>query len=568
MPTKETVYCIEDCRVSATKQANGGGLDDQEAVCENFRAKIGWVCDKVFSKVYSGRKEERVDFEDIKDYIRKRKKEGIFITKYLIKSIDRFTRDGAITYSAMQKELAELGVELVDAFGVIQPMQNTLDHLGFIYPWSWRSPTASAQLQKAEEAKEEVTNILSRMIGASITRVQEGYKVRPPTDGFVNQKVFINGKDKVIEVEDPSRAHFFRAIFAQRANGIDDKEIVARINAMGYRTKERNRYNKEKTKIIGKTGNNPMTVKLLQRIIQKTIYAGVKCEIWTRNKPIKAQYDGLISIDTFNQANRGKIFIEKKDDGTFQLHRNYSRFASMKRLKDNPEYPYKNIVACPICRSKFLGSASTGKMKTKHPAYHCGGAKSGSRNHPYFRVAKEEFEMNMKNFALALKFDKEFLDSFEVILNDVYRTREKEVVSQSSMISLNVGNLKAQQVNALEALTLASSSVARKKLEEIIDELEVQIIKAQEERNDIEVTEKDVKAFVKYAKAIMEHPNETLIETDDLIIQRTLFGLVFDEIPTYQDILNGTPKLSYIFKLSEDFETNKSQFVTLQRIEL
>ncbi len=568
MLTKEKIYCIEDCRVSATKQASGGGLDDQEAVCENFRKNKDWICDHVFSKVYSGRAEEREDFEDIKNYIIKRRKEGINITKYLIKSIDRFTRDGAITYSAMQKELAQLGVELVDAYGVIQPMQNTLDHLGFSYKWSLRSPTASAQLQKAEEAKDEVTNILSRMIGASISRVQEGYKVRPATDGFINQKVFVDGRDKVIEVEDPQRAIFFRTMYKLRAGGMDDKEIVSRINTMGYRSKERNRYNKEKTKIIGKTGNNPMTVKLLQRIIQKTIYAGIKCEVWTRNKPIKAKYDGLVSIDIFNQANRGKIFIEEKEDGTFQLHRNYSRFSSMKRLKDNPEYPFKNIVSCPICRSKFLGSASTGKMKNHYPAYHCGGTKNGPRNHPYFRIPKNEFENNMKNFASALKFDKEFLDSFEVILNDVYRTREKEVVSQSSAISLNVGNLKAQQASVLDALTVAGSSVTRKKLEEKIDELEELIIKAQEERNQIEVTEKDVKAFIKYSKMIMEHPSETLIETDDLIIQRTLFGLVFDEIPTYQDILNGTPKLSYIFKLSEDFETNKSQLVTLQRIEL
>ena len=41
-------------------------------------------------------------------------------------------------------------------------------------------------------------------------------------------------------------------------------------------------------------------------------------------------------------------------------------------------------------------------------------------------------------------------------------------------------------------------------------------------------------------------------------IQQALFGLVFDEFPTYEQILNGTPKLSLIFQLSKSFKKQKS----------
>ena len=52
----------------------------------------------------------------------------------------------------------------------------------------------------------------------------------------------------------------------------------------------------------------------------------------------------------------------------------------------------------------------------------------------------------------------------------------------------------------------------------------------------------------------------------DLYARRRLVSLFFEEIPTYEDILNGTPKLQPLFRLSEQFKTNKSQLVTLQGI--
>jgi hypothetical protein len=42
----------------------------------------------------------------------------------------------------------------------------------------------------------------------------------------------------------------------------------------------------------------------MQWLIKHPIYAGVICEKWTNNKPIKAVYDGLVDIDTWNNANR------------------------------------------------------------------------------------------------------------------------------------------------------------------------------------------------------------------------------------------------------------------------
>ena len=69
----------------------------------------------------------------------------------------------------------------------------------------------------------------------------------------------------------------------------------------------------------------------------------------------------------------------------------------------------------------------------------------------------------------------------------------------------------------------------------------------------------------------MEHTEELLILPDNTVnleAQRALFGLVFEEIPNYHQILSGTPKLSLAFRLSSDFVPDKNQLVTLIGIDL
>ena len=566
MPDNEQENCIIDCRISTPKQYAGGGLDDQQSICVGNANKQRWNVLKIFRNIYSGRAAERADFEEKKRYIKMCQSRGITIRFYLIKSIDRFTRDGAIIYKEMQEQLEQLGVQLVDVAGVIQPKRNTLEHLDMKYDWSMVSPTESAQFAEAQKYKGEITDILTRTIGAEIRLVREGYTVRESNDGYINHRIWVDGKKKMIEIADPSRAHFFQTMFELRAQRLNDDEIVRRLNAKGFKTKTYNRWDKKKEKIIGQGGGIPLTVKQLQRYIQRTIYAGIRCERWTYFKPIRTQYEGLVSIERFNEANRGKIFIKENQDGTVQILYNHSPDKTVKRrLKYNPRFPYKFLL-CDICHKPFFGSASTGKLGKKHPAYHCG-CKNGIRKHKYYRIPQKKFEDSVKRFVEHLRFTDTFLESFEMVVNDVYRTREKEVVSEAAQMNQNVADLKVEQVSALTALTTTQSMLVRKKLEETIEDLQKRIEEAEGQRKEIEITEKDIKSFVRYVKYVMEHPAEVLMNTDDLRAQRTLFGLVFEETPTYLEVVNGTPKLSLAFKLSEEWDNQKSHLAAPRGVE-
>lgn len=559
-------YGVVDCRVSDPQQLKGGSLDDQEAIGRMVAAKLGVEVVKVFKKPHSATTTEREDFAEIVDYIKKSDKR---ITYYIVKSLDRMTREGYTEYLRLKEELERLGVTIVDSQGVIQPKKNTLEHLGgFEYKWSVYSPSEAGEMLETYKGKAEVRDILTRLVGAEIRLVQEGYAVRRAPDGLKNKPVLIDGKKKVIR-EPSERAHFFKRMFELLADGVDYPEVVERLNAIGFRTQVYHRWDrrdKAHPKLVGKKGGSLLTVKQLQRYVQQTEYAGVIYEKWTRHQPIKANWEGIVTIETFNRANRGKIYIKEETDGGISVLHNFTPWGRTKRLRDNPLYPWKCIL-CPVCKSEMLGSASRGKSGQKFGAYHCGGAKHGKRAHTYFRVSQSDFEKSVRGYLDGLKFEDGFMAALELHLVDKYREREKEVLVDSSAISRTVSDLKSELAKKLEAFGFAESAVTRRMLEEQINALDQQIQQAESTRGKIEITERSIRAFRHYAGHVMEHPSEILTEADNAYTRRALMSLFFEETPTYSDILNGTPKLQPLFRLSEDFKKDKTQLVTLRGIE-
>ncbi len=548
--------CIILCRVSSAKQSQEGeSLEVQEKICKGIAKQRGWnvVPDgKVWSTQISGWKDVRTDFEEILDFIKKHK--GL-VQYCLFRSIDRFTRSGTEVYTSMKRELAEYGVQMVDGNGVIQPSKNILEDLGFEYAWSRISPSEITEVVLATTSKQEVNGILGRMIRQSIVNTQKGFRTRRPTDGFINQKTYdLEGKKKFIQVPDPERAKYRIAMYDLRIQGLTDAECVERINAMGFTTPIQNKWNKEHNKIIGSKGGNPMTVKQFQKDVQNPIYAGIMCEKWTHNLPLKAQYDGLVSIEKWNQGNRGKIAIMKNTDGGYELVKNDQTGKSRERY--NPEFSYK-FIRCPVCHNKVLGSSSTGKSGMSFPAYHC-----SRKGHPRFSVTKKDFEEAIGKYVKSLKFKPELLEALELTFMNKYRQREKEIVQASGDIHRTIADLEAEQASKLDVIGTTKNLIVREKLEKQVEELEVRIKSAGKERLKIQITRDDIKLFVREAKNIMEHTAEILLNQENPRVKEQLFELFFDKMPTYFDIVNGTPKLSYVFELSSGFVPDESKLVT------
>ena len=116
-------------RVSSVKQGmEGDSPGAQKEQIERFAASKGLVVKKFFVFLESASKEQQPMQEAI-DYCKNPKNQ---IGQFIIKSIDRFTRGGSLSYDLLKTQLEAAKVKLVDIYGIIGNNQvNTLEHLWY-----------------------------------------------------------------------------------------------------------------------------------------------------------------------------------------------------------------------------------------------------------------------------------------------------------------------------------------------------------------------------------------------------------------------------------------------------
>lgn len=543
-------YGIAAVRVSSDKQGlQGDSPESQLAQIQLLAQRKNIIISKVFEFIESASKEIQPNQKAI-DYCLNRENK---ISCFFIKSIDRFTRGGLKFYTKLKDQLDDHNVQLLDVYGIIgEGKINTLEHLGVEYEWSKYSPTFKSEILEAERAKDEVRDILTRLIGAEIEYVRLGYAVRQPPYGFINTKIeTLHGKRTILKPHSIESIHII-AMYKLRAVGNkSDKEIINIVNKMGFKTREISLHDKEdRRKIIGKRGGNPMTVKLLQRYICKPVYAGYKYDKWTRDKPIKAQFDGLVSKELFNKANHGKINIIH-NGGEVKIYEGKIPSWLKRKNRNNPNFPYKQYVTCPYCHKPLFGSASRGKSGKYFPAYHC------NRNH-YFRIPIDKFNNTIINFVSYIKTNENNKEKIKKALVKEWKKRKKQNTEISHSIEDQIKKIDQEIRMLADKIKIISSPDLIKIYEKDIEDETKRKNKILEEPKILTLTSIDLDKLIEIGNYYMEHLQELLFSSEDKIKNAAMFGLLFDELPNYQDLVNGTPKLSPIIELNKQFDMGES----------
>ncbi len=557
----EKKYAVALTTVSTLKQQIAGNSpEDQERQCRFFAESKNFTIVNVFQYTISRSKEDETIVKAIIEYCKNAK----YPIKYLIfKCIDRFSRGGTFFYLHLKKELAKNGIECIDIYGIIQPPINTLAHLSIEFPWSKVSPSENAEILEANRAKQEVTTILTRMIGAEIGYRRKGYAIRPPKIGLHHKKITTSDGIRTVLEAHPEKSRWIVKMFEARAEGImSDEEIVDMVNALGYVSEDRVRWDKTKPTPVpkGVIKGKRLTVKQLQKMIQYTEYTGVICDKWTNDyQPIRTAYfDGLVTIDTFNRANRGKIAIIVKQDGSLEILRNVK---PQIRNKNNPSYPYKEAVACPKCRGELRGSASRSKSGKHIGYYHC------NKNHDYWGINSGKFHTQVYEFISSLHFNQDFIRLFTESVLEVWRTKQKDSEQLAIDYGKQVQMLREERQSVKDRMRLVKTEVGMKLVEEDLADIENKIAVATQARDTNEDEDQNIDLLLTYAKYFMEHLEELLIVEDKPEQQKQLFRLAFEQTPTYEEIVNGTPKLACVFELNEQYRTSKSLDVSRQGFE-
>ena len=554
-------------RVSTTKQGTDGDSPEaQKEQIERFAENKGVTIKKFFVFMESASKEQQ-PMQEAVDYCKDPKNT---VDLFIIKSIDRFTRGGSLSYDMLKTQLEASKVQLVDIYGVISSQQvNTLDHLGFEYRWSVYSPSKKSEILEAERSKDELRDIMSRMIGAEIRYTQNGYWMRQPPYGYYSEKVDTNQGKRTILRPREEEAVFMRKMFELRAEGLlTDFEIVEKLNDMGYQTRVSYVRNKDDlSRVISKKGGKPLTVKSMQRIVQNTIYAGINVEKWTNYTPIKCVFDGLVSIDLFNRANRGKKYIGFNEaDGEYEIYRQAPKKHLVEKVMNNPDFPYKKFVLCPECHGPLLGSASRGKNGKHYPAYHC-----SNKGH-YFRVPKDQMDEKITKFINRVKVSDDKIDLLLTTVRKEFERRQALSGDDARTIEKHIESLRSEAEATMDKIMLLSNPTAITYLESQIEKIQNDITRLEKEKQQLKQKKPiDIDRILARVRFFLENLDLLLLKQEDPHKKAQLFGVLFDQLPTYDELGDGTPKTPLFTGVNSVFRLislSESNMVTSRRIEL
>ena len=549
-------------RASSTKQVlKGETIENQISLCRRYADENSILIIKEFKIVESGRKdEERKKFQEVINYCKDVRNK---VEVLLFLEIGRLTRQGSGLYDYFKSELVGSGVEVLDTQGIIQPPINLLEPFGQIYDWSVIYPSRSAEIYTAERKRDEVIDFLYRSISAEIVYERGGYLVRGPEFGYKSVRVEEKGKTRSIRVPNPPESTWIIGMYKLRARGgISDEEIVKSINRRGFKTRYQKQRDSVTREIIGKRGGKKLTVKRLNRYIQKPIYAGVVSGKWVPQPFLATKFKGLVSLDTFNKANKGKVRLEVDTQGNVSILKGIKSFKYPdKNTRYNPEFPFKNFVLCPHCRKPLKGSFSTSKSGKKHGYYHC------DRGHERFSVKREALIKLVYDRVEELSFRKGFINKLREIVKDKWLDDEIRVSKDLLAMDKRLLALVNEKEDLTDVIAKTSSDNVRKALERKFDALELEIALIREERQDNEKKKYRLEEMLNKIIYIMEHPLKILDSAEGEARSGSVLMLFFAKPVTYEELKGGTPELTEVFKLSEDQDMSKDDLVTPRGIE-
>jgi len=549
-------FAIALLRVSTDKQVQfGDSLETQRTRVDMTAERDSVDIVRYFIEHFSGRKTDRAVIEELLTFLDENPGE---IDVVYIVQIDRFTRAGSDIYLYLKKQLLKRNVQLRDTLGTIQNTVNTLEHVGFAYEWSVMSPSRPAEVMLAEHANTEATHMLTRTIGQQIHLARQGYHVRNATIGFKNAKMITaDGRELPIMVPHEIEAPWFIKLFELSADGqLSDIEICERINAMGFKTRKQLKRDRKTLKVIGTKGEKQLTSKMLSKYREKPIYCGVKIEKWTGFEPIKAPYPGLVSIDLFNRANRGKVYIHEDKTGNLEIEHN----RKTRRSPGRSDFQLRHVISCPHCEKPMMGSYSKSQHGSYFGYYHC------ARGHKRYAIPKAEFESAIGCVLKTVELKPGFVGLFKEAVREVWVEKHNAVNAEKQVVSNHILELEAQQNLLVEKLTQVKLPIVIEKLETEIASIEVAIRGVKKQKITYELKIDHIEDYFAFHKDTLEHIYHSTLNAHSREEIEKIWRFIFKRRPSFEELKSGTPPLALIYRLNRDYDPSKVQLASQLRL--
>ncbi len=545
IPQNRVRYAYGGIRVSSKEQGLKDSPKAQQEQIDRYAEHNNIVIIDYIKFYESGSKKEQPMQRAI-DQIKNDSRVELFI----VKSIDRFTRGGFKPYGHLKEQLDELNIGLIDTYGVIGTEKvNTLAYLGIEYDWSVYSPTLKSELLAAEQSRDEIRDIMSRMIGAQIRYCRMGYWVRGDIYGMQCQKKITPHGKRTILVPHPTEAATVKSMFMLRAEGkMSDQEIIDLMNKRGFKTHiQYTRDKSDPTRITGQRGGEPLAPKSFLRMINNPVYAGITYGKWTNYKAIRLKFKGIIDVDLFNRANRGKFIIHDNGGEPKIIVNKDPNHANKVGTKTN-DFPFKKAVLCPECDRSLYGSASRGKLGKYYPAYHC------RRDNHNVRIPLAEFEETVEQFVKSLRVNEAYMDAFEEKVMQVWEKRNAVNINEADAIDEHIKALSLEARQSMDKIKFLNNETAIKFIEDEIVRIEKEIENLQYEKSQIKIEKPlGMKDVMRYARYFFEHLDILILQQSNPVAKANFFSLIFTKTPNYADLKVRTPENKKTTEVSDVF---------------
>lgn len=478
----------------------------------------------------------------------------------IVVNIERFTRGGEGFYLPLKRALQQVGVQLLDAEGVISTEKvNTLEEYGVSYSWSVFDKSEEEEIKKAAEARTDRRKTLTKMIKAELRYASLGYWMYGSAPyGLKAERVDTpNGLRWLLvpflKSDTFTESDYITKMFELKAIGKTPAEIVEEVNGLGYRSRYKKKRHPEKNKkdvIIGQIGGKPLTEKQLDKYLTNPVYAGVLWEYRMvdgkprKQKPKRLAGTPLISIDLWNNANKGKWSISE-DDGQIYISRGKVPYHLLFKNIHNDKFPYKQHIACPICRNPLYSGTSRNGSGVPDPRYHC------NRSGHYWSVKRDKLHNTVKEFIKNVRMDDDTILRLKVKFINNLETKRNGALSNSMLIDDKIGAIKAEQLALVQQAKKVSLPMIIKSIEDDISAKELELGRLINARNKLETEKSKLQEAINYYWHFLERPEEVMLLPDKPIQSAKFFSLMFEELPTLEELELRTANLAYVYKLND-----------------
>ena len=558
--------CLLLIRVSTKKQSQTGESPEHQlrrglaTAASRFHANPEEVF--VMNETWSGRAEDRPSLDQAYELVR-----SCVIPNLLFYDIDRLTRAGPEQYERIKRRFKDVGCDIVDVKGIIQPVANSLAGSGgnfgpdFSYEWSVFSSSEKAEVMEAQMAKDEARKILGRTVPIMIDNVQKGRTNRPAPYGYLNCKIIDDsGKPQPSMETVDAEAFYIRKLYEGLAAGRDVRSLCDELNQLGFKSRSRKRWNVDHSVVVGTTGGNPLNPEQAWRILERPLYAGFNFEKWTYWCPVQAHHPAIVSVKLWNAANKGRWKLQKTAAGPSDWERVDLKTDIERRSyrRERPDFPFKSLIHCPECNKPMKASFSKGKYQ-RFGYYHC------ARGHRRVAIRREVLHQLLSTMLSDLTFTPEVAVRFEDHIRAVWVGKVGALNRHLADANHEAARMRDEADAIFEKIKLANSPMIIGRLEAEYEALEQQINQLETRRDDTAFDERDANRVIKWARHMVEHLDELILDAEDEGLRSVFWSLVFCATPTLDDIRNGTPQISPLVRLKGELSDEKSHLVARKR---